>query len=145
MSQSIPEVPATLSESDEARQDMPKSEKLNRECGRWDSCAFSLILLIFNTNRNILFTIFPIFHFLHIHHLRYHLYHLYYLPYFITLRFDFKDGYKYSGEVDGDEMMAHGHGVLIGPCGTYAGLWHQGMQTVGVYTWYIGAKYEVNK
>ena len=61
MSQSIPEVPATLSESDEARQDMPKSEKLNRECGRWDSCAFSLILLIFNTNSNILFTISPSF------------------------------------------------------------------------------------
>ena len=39
--------------------------------------------------------------------------------------------------------MAHGHGVLIGPSGTYAGLWSQGMQTVGVYTWYVGAKYEV--
>ena len=40
-------------------------------------------------------------------------------------------------------MMAHGHGRLIGPTGTYAGLWAQGMQTVGVYTWYVGAKYEV--
>ena len=39
--------------------------------------------------------------------------------------------------------MAHGHGVLIGPSGTYAGVWSQGMQTVGVYTWYVGAKYEV--
>lgn len=57
-------------------------------------------------------------------------------------RFDFKDGFKYSGEVDGEEMMAHGHGVLIGPSGTYAGVWSQGMQTVGVYTWYVGAKYE---
>eukprot|EP00116_Pleurobrachia_bachei_P004899 sb/3465161/ len=57
-------------------------------------------------------------------------------------RFDFKDGFKYSGEVDGEEMMAHGHGRLIGPTGTYAGLWAQGMQTVGVYTWYVGAKYE---
>ena len=41
--------------------------------------------------------------------------------------------------------MAHGHGVLIGPSGTYAGLWSQGMQTVGVYTWYVGAKYEVSR
>ena len=46
-------------------------------------------------------------------------------------------------QVDGEEMMAHGHGVLIGPSGTYAGVWSQGMQTVGVYTWYVGAKYEV--
>ena len=48
-------------------------------------------------------------------------------------------------QVDGEEMMAHGHGVLIGPSGTYAGLWSQGMQTVGVYTWYVGAKYEVGE
>ena len=35
-------------------------------------------------------------------------------------RFDFKDGFKYSGEVDGEEMMAHGHGVLIGKIYRYS-------------------------
>ncbi len=50
-------------------------------------------------------------------------------------KFEFDDGGCYCGEwVDG---KAHGYGVCTGPNneGKFEGLWHNGFEVSGVYTW----------
>lgn len=57
-------------------------------------------------------------------------------------RFDFDDGGTYAG--GWEDGKANGYGVCTGPKGQgeFAGAWHVGFETSGVYTWSSGNNYK---
>lgn len=55
--------------------------------------------------------------------------------------YEYEDGGKYCGEWENG--AAHGHGVCTGPNGNglFEGLWEDGNQSSGIFTWPSGQKY----